>query len=66
MRRVLAPLSRVAEETSVAIILILHLNKSSSGNVLHRNNRSVGSALQLDRSSLWRLIQKMKMNAYFP
>jgi len=42
IRRVLAPLSRVAEETSVAIILILHLNKSSSGNVLHRIIGSVG------------------------
>ena len=42
IRRVLAPLSRLAEETGVAIVLILHLNKSSGGSALNRLLGSVG------------------------
>jgi hypothetical protein len=42
IRRVLAPLARLAEETGVAIVLILHLNKSSGGSALHRLLGSVG------------------------
>lgn len=42
IRRVLHPLSKLAEETSVAILLIFHLNKNTTANALQRIVGSVG------------------------
>lgn len=42
IRRVLAPLSRLAEDTGAAVLLIFHLKKSQSGKALHQIVGSVG------------------------
>jgi len=42
IRRVLAPLSRLAEETGAAVLLIFHLKKSQGGKALHQIVGSVG------------------------
>jgi hypothetical protein len=42
VRRALAPLARLAERTGAAIVVVRHLNKASSGNVLYRGGGSIG------------------------
>lgn len=42
VRRTLAPLAALAEETEVAMILIRHLNKMSGGPALYRGGGSIG------------------------
>jgi hypothetical protein len=42
VRSVLARLARLAEETGVALVLIRHLNKAQSSNVLYRGGGSIG------------------------
>jgi RecA-family ATPase len=42
IRRVLAPLSRLAEETSISIVLVFHLTKAPGGRALNRIVGSVG------------------------
>jgi hypothetical protein len=42
IRRVLAPLSRLAEDTGVAVLLIFHLKKSQGGKAIHQIVGSVG------------------------
>jgi archaellum biogenesis ATPase FlaH len=42
IREVLTPLSKVAERTSCAILIIRHLNKGSSSNALYRGAGSIG------------------------
>jgi hypothetical protein len=42
VRRVLAPLSAMAERTGVAVVCIRHLNKTCSGNAKYRGGGSIG------------------------
>src|SRR5215216_4258861 len=42
VRRALAPLSRLAERTGAAALLVRHLNKGASGNALYRGGGSIG------------------------
>ncbi len=42
IRRALAPLATLAARTTAAILVIRHLNKSSSGNPLYRGGGSIG------------------------
>jgi hypothetical protein len=42
IRRVLAPLARLAAETGAAILVVRHLNKSANGNPLYRGAGSTG------------------------
>jgi replicative DNA helicase len=42
VRRALAPLARLAEETGAAILVIRHLNKRVDGNPLYRGGGSIG------------------------
>jgi hypothetical protein len=42
VRRVLAPLARLAEETGVAVLVIRHLNKLRGGRALYRGGGSIG------------------------
>ncbi len=42
VRRTLAPLAALAEETGVALLLIRHLNKASGGPALYRGGGSIG------------------------
>ncbi len=43
VREVLTPLAQVAERTSCAILIIRHLNKGSSDNILYRGSGSIGT-----------------------
>lgn len=42
IRRVMAPLKEVAERTGAAILVVRHLNKGMSANVLYRGGGSIG------------------------
>lgn len=42
VRRALAPLASLAQETGVAVPLVRHLNKMSGGNALYRGGGSIG------------------------
>ncbi len=42
VRRALAPLAKLAEETGAAIVVVRHLNKASGGNPLYRGGGSIG------------------------
>ena len=42
VRRALAPLARLAEETATAVLVVRHLNKASGGNPLYRGGGSIG------------------------
>ncbi len=42
IRSVLAPLSKLAQETSATVLVVRHLNKSGSGNALYRGGGSIG------------------------
>ena len=42
IRRVLAPLSILANSTGAAILLVRHLNKTASGNPIYRGGASIG------------------------
>jgi len=42
IRRVLAPIADLAQRTSAAILVIRHLNKSSTSNALYRGGGSIG------------------------
>ena len=42
VREVLTPLAQVAERTGCAILIIRHLNKGSSDNILYRGSGSIG------------------------
>lgn len=42
IRRALAPLAKLAEETGAAMVVVRHLNKSSGGNPLYRGGGSIG------------------------
>lgn len=42
IRSVLAPLSKLAQETGSTILVVRHLNKSSGGNALYRGGGSIG------------------------
>jgi len=42
VRRALAPLAKLAEETGAALVVVRHLNKSSDGNALYRGGGSIG------------------------
>lgn len=42
VRRALAPLAKLAEETGAAVIVVRHLNKASGGNPLYRGGGSIG------------------------
>lgn len=42
VRRALAPLAKLAEETGAAVLVIRHLNKTSGGNPLYRGGGSIG------------------------
>jgi hypothetical protein len=42
IRRALAPLARLAEETGAAVVVIRHLNKTPGGNPLYRGGASIG------------------------
>jgi putative DNA primase/helicase len=42
IRRTLAPLSILANETGVAILVVRHLNKTASGNPIYRGGGSIG------------------------
>lgn len=42
VRRLLAPMARMAEETGAAIVIIRHLNKSADGRALYRGGGSIG------------------------
>ena len=42
IRRVLAPLATLANETNVAIVVIRHLNKKAGGNPIYRGGGSIG------------------------
>ena len=41
VRRALAPLAKLAEDTGAAVLIVRHLNKSSGGNPLYRGG-SIG------------------------
>lgn len=42
VRRALAPLAKVAEETGAAVVVVRHLNQSKGGNPLYRGQGSIG------------------------
>lgn len=42
VRRALAPLAKLAEETGAAVVVVRHLNQSSGGNSLYRGQGSIG------------------------
>ncbi|MBM4255919.1 MAG: AAA family ATPase [Deltaproteobacteria bacterium] len=42
IRRILAPLAKIAAETGAAVVIIRHLNKSPGGNALYRGGGSIG------------------------
>ena len=42
VRRALAPLAKLAEETGAAVVVVRHLNKGSDGNALYRGGGSIG------------------------
>jgi len=42
VRRALAPLAKLAEETGAAVVVVRHLNKGSGGNPLYRGGGSIG------------------------
>jgi putative DNA primase/helicase len=42
VRRALMPLAQLAEETGAAIVLLRHLNKSTTGSALYRGGGSIG------------------------
>ncbi|MDP8971755.1 MAG: AAA family ATPase [Actinomycetota bacterium] len=42
VRRALAPLAKLAEETGAAVVAVRHLNKASGGNALYRGGGSIG------------------------
>ena len=42
VRRALAPLSILAEETGVAVLVLRHMNKGGGGNALYRGGGSIG------------------------
>jgi len=42
MRSVLRPLAKIADETGCTILVLRHLNKSPSGNVMYRGGGSIG------------------------
>ena len=42
IRRVLAPLAKMAERTGVAVLVIRHLNKAVGGNAIYRGGGSIG------------------------
>lgn len=42
VRRALAPLARMAEDTGAAVVIVRHLNKMSGGDALYRGGGSVG------------------------
>jgi len=42
VRRALAPLAKLAEETGVAVVVVRHLTQSSGGNPLYRGQGSIG------------------------
>src|SRR5205823_14897029 len=42
VRRVLAPLARLADDLGIAVIVIAHLNKSEAGDVFRRVGASIG------------------------
>jgi hypothetical protein len=42
VRRALAPLAKLAEETGAAVIVVRHLNQSKGGNPLYRGQGSIG------------------------
>lgn len=42
VRRALAPLARLAEETGVAVVVVRHLNKSQAGKAIYRGGGSIG------------------------
>ncbi len=42
VRRALTPLSKLAESTGVAMVVVRHLNKSSIGNPIYRGGGSIG------------------------
>jgi len=42
VRRALAPLAKLAEETGAAVLVVRHLNKASGGNPLYRGGGSIG------------------------
>lgn len=42
VRRALAPLARLAEETGAAVLVVRHLNKATGGNALYRGGGSIG------------------------
>jgi len=44
VRRALMPLTKLAERTGAAILIVRHLNKSSGGNALYRGGGSIGIA----------------------
>jgi hypothetical protein len=42
VRRALAPLARLAEDTGAAVVVVRHLNKGSGGNPIYRGGGSIG------------------------
>ncbi len=42
IRSVLAPLSKLAQETGATVLIVRHLNKSGGGNALYRGGGSIG------------------------
>jgi hypothetical protein len=42
VRRALAPLAKLAEETGVAVVVVRHLNKASGGSPIYRGGGSIG------------------------
>lgn len=43
VRRALAPVAKLAEETGVAVVIVRHLTKAPGGNPLYRGGGSIGS-----------------------
>jgi len=42
VRRMLAPVARMAERTGAAVVVVRHLNKATGGNALYRGGGSIG------------------------
>ncbi len=42
VRRALAPLARLAQDTGAAVVMVRHLNKAAGGNALYRGGGSIG------------------------
>ena len=42
VRRALAPLAKLAEDTGAAVVVVRHLNKAAGGNALYRGGGSIG------------------------